>query len=259
MNGGFITSLIERIDELYYPSATLEEINEAGQTFAHWFFLETKPINVTNVKAYITINGVEYPMQEYSGSNGQGLWTYQSESMCNSVYDYHYRIRYKRGWYGYATKTIGSADAPLHSEVAEFGNLVWFTWGHRPSSSTSGEITLYTPEIYDLPSPPWEAIIFIQRLTQGTSPLRIAFVGLPTGETKFEVFQRPPVDQELACGDYAEIGVRWTPVLPVLGDYVDDSTLIIMCESYHEGIWRTVRVFQIDLKGRLEWVPSSKR
>lgn len=251
-NWGFMFSLAVSSDELYYPSATFEEIYEADQTFAHWFFLETRPKNVTNVKAFITVNGIEYPMEEYSGSDGKGLWTYQSENMCNGVYDYHYRIRYKRGWYGYATKTIGSAEAPLHSEVAEFGNLVWFTHWRRPSSSTYGEITLYTPEFYDLPSP-WEAIIFIQRFTQGTNPIRIAFIGLPYDETKFEIFQRPPVDQELACGDYAEIGVRWNPVP---GDYHDDSTLVIACEGYHEGKWSEVRVFQIDLKGRWWWAPS---
>jgi len=240
-------TLLESYDDLYYPDATFAEIGEADQTFAHWFFLETKPINVTKVSVIITVNGIEYPMQEYSGSNGQGLWTYQSESMCTSAYDYHYRIRYKRGGYGYATKTIGTADAPLHSEVAEFGSLVWFVRDERPSASTYGVVELWTPEYYDIPSP-WEDIIYIQHFQEGATPLRIAFVGLPTDETKFEIFQRPPVDQELECGDYAEIGVRWNHVP---GDYHDDSTLIIMCEGYHEGNWQQVRVFQIDLNGRL--------
>lgn len=256
VEGPFMRSLFENYDDLYYPDATLAEIGEADQTFAHWFFLETKPINVTNVKAFITVNGIEYPMQEYSGSNGQGLWTYQPESMCTSVYDYHYRVRYKRGWYGTATKTIGSAEAPLHSEVAEFGSLVWFVRDEQPSASTYGVVELWTPEFYDRPEP-WEDIIYIQHFQDTATPLRIAYVGFlltvpPSDEAKFEIFKSPSIDQELACGDYVEIGVRWHPESP---DSADDAHLVVNVEGYHDGIWRLVKTFQIDLHGRL-WQPQ---
>ncbi|MBA7668967.1 hypothetical protein ES703_77088 [subsurface metagenome] len=190
-------------------------------------------------------------MQEYSGSDGKGLWSFQSESMCSGVYDYHYRIRYKRGWYGYATKTIGTAEAPLHSEVAEFGSLVWFVRDERPSASTYGEVELWFPLYYDVEVPE-EAIIFIQHFQDTTTPLRISYVGFPltippADEAKFEIFKSPPVNQELACGDYVEIGVRWNPEPP---DRSDNALLAITIQGYHDGTWRIVKTFQFGLRGR---------
>ncbi len=167
--------------------------------------------------------------------------------MCNSEYSYHYRIRYKRGLYGYSTKRIDSNDTPLKTEVVEFGSATWFERGGRPSSNRVGEVK-FLPESAIPNYNPREKQIFIQRLIPGDNPHRISAVGLLYDETKFEIFDRPPTTQELSCGDYAVVGVRWnlTP-----GDLYDNSTLVLIYQIFHDGRWvDSTPEFKITLKGR---------
>jgi len=77
--------------EALYPSSTPQQIEDFGKNPAHRFILEIKPMNVSDVRAYVTVNGIEHPMQ---GSGG-GLWTFESTNECQASYSYHYRVRYK--------------------------------------------------------------------------------------------------------------------------------------------------------------------
>ncbi len=125
-------------DALY--QATPSHIQELGLDSAHRFLLEIRPRGVSNISAYVTVNGGERRMREYQwAGGGSRLWIYENANECQSSYDYHYRVSYKINWFGgLKNATLGSSAEPLQAGVSGAGDLVWFLPGASVHPSDEG-------------------------------------------------------------------------------------------------------------------------
>jgi hypothetical protein len=194
-------------DEVLYSVSTPQQIADLGENPAHRFILEVKPKNVSDIRAYITVNGVEHPMQ---GSGG-GLWTYESTNECQASYSYNYRVRYKAGLYGQRTSTLGSAT-PFSTAVTNFGDAIWYEPGGAP---TTNEGSVY----FVAPGQPGsvgitEVTIVVQNLRNtAIVPYSIGFADLPgyPDNAQFEVINVPVLPVQLNCGDSIRFQVKWNP------------------------------------------------
>jgi len=190
----------------WYPSnllngnQTANELNVIRLQPATPFILETKRDNVSDVSAYVTVNGVEHAMAKYGSHNGDGIWLYHPDR-CHPSYQYHFRMRYHAGLYGWETKTIGSPAEPLSVSASGFGNLVW-NRGYAPVQSGNGQVNLNNQDR--------EAFIFLRNLQNGTIRIdSIAFDSSDPDYADFEKFDSPTTQVVLNCGDIMRFGVRY--------------------------------------------------
>ena len=181
---------------------------------AHRFILETKKQNVSNVSAFVTVNGTEHQMSVASGA----LWTYESPDQCQDEYSYHFRVRYKAGLYGYKTKRLGSAEEPLMVNVTASGQESWFVPGEGVRTG-DGSITL----------DPFDAkYIIIQNLAP--YPVRIIQLWFYTrppelnDNVNFELRDLPSYPHDLACGESLKVQVYWSTKPP---DYSDRGLILL--------------------------------
>lgn len=192
-------------DAYLYPGSTPQEISTLGMSPRHRFLLEVRPGNVSNIQAYITVNGTERRMQ----GSGAGLWTFESPDECQAGYSYHYRVRYRAAFSGSQEKTLGSAVAPLSTTVTGFGEPVWFQELGVPSS-TDGEVHFVAGALE-------EATVVVQNLrSTPIVPYSIALTsvaGAPDN-SRFQVLDVPVLPRQLDCGESLSFKVRWVPPSP---------------------------------------------
>ena len=207
------------LNDVLYPGSTPGAVSTLGENSAHRFLLETKRQNVTDVSTFVTVNGTEHRMTEYSGTSGNGVWFFESLDECQATYNYHFRTRYKRGLYGWATKTVGSAASPHTVQVAGSGDVIWWSpAGDIHPSAEPGD-----PELKFVQDAYTEHTIIIQNLRNG--PVTLYGIGLEDGfvgathNHEFEVldvpteasgFPLPPAQSfVLECGESLQFRVRW--------------------------------------------------
>ena len=197
------TAHLPNPSELYYGSRTQSEVIELGLSPARRFLLETKRRLVTNVSAYVTVNGVEHSMGQHSGSSGNGLWSYNTPNICQSNYDYFFRLRYKAGWYGWKSYTRGSSSQPFTVSVSHTGEFVWYLPA-GPVQSGNGVVRLSLQNR--------EQRLYLQNLAN--TRVRVDLIGFSASDpdfSDFELFDRPPIPMPviLGCGETMNFGVRY--------------------------------------------------
>ena len=181
---------------------------------AHRFLLEVKPKNVTNIRAYVVLDGVQHLMD----GSGSGLWTYESPNQCQNQYSYRYFVRYRAGLYGNKVKTLGSPEEPLIVNVSAAGQESWFVPGESVRTG-DGTITLYPYDAKD---------IVIQNLAP--YPVRIIqlwFYNRPgelNDNNKFELLSLPTLPFDLSCGESITVRVHWKTEPP---DYSDKGVIFV--------------------------------
>ena len=212
---------------LFYPESTSEQLGEMVLNPMHRFALEVKPKNVSNISAFITVNGTEYPMTQYRGTSGKGLWVFQSPNECQASYRYYYRVRYKAGSSGWKSETLGSQSEPLTATVVGSGSLIWWIVGVAPPLGNG------TVRIGESESRP----LHFQNLANGR--LRIDSLGFDAQDPDVEDFElvgRPTTPFAMTCGQGMKFDVKYGGP----GTSGDSRVLLVIPKSYElgPGNWR---------------------
>jgi hypothetical protein len=221
-------------------TTTYDEIRALSADAAHRFLLELEPQNVSNIRAYIIVNGTEHAMV----GSGRGLWTYESSDHCQTDYTYYYRILYKAGLYGNKTKLLGNSQEPLTVGVTASGQVSWVIPG-KGVFTGDGTVTLDEFDAED---------IIVQNLA--SYPVRIIQLWFHTkpGEVndndKFELRDLPQLPYDLACGETVRFRVFWRTVPP---DYSDKGLVLLNMAQSAAGNGNYSQGFTayIDLVGRV--------
>jgi len=108
--------------DLFMYDATYNRLMLINDDPKHTFNLEVKPQNVTNIRCFVTVNGIEHEMQ--IDPHFSRLYTWTPDTPFGEPVEYYFRARYKRGGYGYATKYVGSATEPFRVEPVGYGYAV---------------------------------------------------------------------------------------------------------------------------------------
>ncbi len=213
------------LSETLYPTSTPQEVVEASTDFKHKFLLEIKPDNgVSNVKAFVNVNGQEHVMIEHSGTTGKGLFVYVPTGLqCDvDAYEYFFRVGYNAGLYGWKTKYLkDQGDRSFKAPVLGAHRYVWWSGYHDPAIGNADILLRATMEGQGK-----QAKFYIQSLS--SKPLRVSFIGLSTGgdAAKFNLVNMP-VSRELACQGFLTFDLVWQPVPP---DFEDIITLTFEVE-----------------------------
>lgn len=200
-----------------YTGSTPQEVVEASADFKHKFLLEVKPKNVSNIRAFVNVDGQEHAMSEHDGSTGKGLFVYAPETpdCSKDAYQYYYRVRYNAGAYGAKTKYLkDDNDQPFEALVLGSGRYVW--WSSRSYAVTgNGSISMRAT----MDGEGKRTRLYIQSLTQ--SPMRVSFIGLSSsGDTEKFALENMPSSRELRCQDFLTFDLVWTPVPPDFEDSI---------------------------------------
>lgn len=192
---------LPNVGSLYFGSRTQSEVIQLGLQPARRFLLETNAEGVTNVSTFVTVNGVEHSMAKLSGGSGDGLWAYQTSDICQSSYDYFFRLRYKAGMYGWKSYLKGSSSAPFTVPVSHSGEFVWYNPGVPPEGGNG---------IMNFSAQDRERRLYLQNLA--TTRTRVDLIGFSSGDPNFadfEMFDSPPMPVILGCGESMNFGLRY--------------------------------------------------
>ena len=226
--------------------ASKAEVRDASQSLNHYFFLEIKPQRVHRIQPTVIINGNAHAMSEVRGTDGAGVWLLKLDNMCSSTYDYYYTVTYKNNHsQAEKVKKLGGPDNVFHSEVTDWGSLIWVQKYGKPSPYRTGnEVELYFREGG---SSMYETDIYLQNLSP-TRKFKVTHAAVIQNEEKFEIYDPVNIGQELLCGHNITFGVRWKR------DYshptTDFGALVIDYQYWNNGGWvNTEEPFVINLKG----------
>lgn len=191
----------------------------------HIFYvnISTEYIDTRTIKAFITVNGIEYPM---IGNQG-GLWKFESLNKCNSEYKYFFRVNYESS----NNRYLGTNANPFTAVVAESGKTSWYSPGKTPTDKVfagSGSV------IIDQGS----REIVIQNL----SPNRVRIVQLwfysgplvspqdSANNDQFRILDLPPHGTELVnCGDSLKFRISW--IQPPPPPFVSQAKCVILINT----------------------------
>lgn len=161
----------------------------------HRFMLEVKPesaVKVSSIKAYITVNGIEYPME----GSGIGLWSYVATDKCVPNYTYSFRTTHDTEYTNVPTKTTVSGSHDI--SVSNYGDFVWFVLGY-PVSSSHMDVTYYI-------NPPNEKII-IRNLS--STPLALLSLTVTVQGIGGYFLLNDPTPLTLKCGESTSFEISW--------------------------------------------------
>jgi hypothetical protein len=224
-----------------YPESTPGQLGTLLQSPAHRFLLEVQPYGgASNVRPVAVVDGVEYPLARH-GATG-GLYVYEAQPPCpRNYYDYHFQVRYRAGWLGNRTTTLGSAATPFRVAIDGAPALVWFVAGMEPKRA-NGSMKVVNGVNGN------ETVVRVQNLSD--TPIRVATIGWVIGEPdapKFELLNRPVFPHVLTCGQSIDFTVKWNPV----GSDLDDMARFGI-RSQHQttsGTWDNDTTIFITARG----------
>lgn len=198
-------------------NSTLSTLHAMQADNEHRFMLEvTADPGISNISAYVTVDGVEHSMHQGPGA----LWTYETEGQCRGGYDYSFRVRYRRFGYSTPYNYRIAEDNPYHVGVRNWGDVT-FQAGNYP-------ITNYQyPTFMILTQSDNTGRAVVQNLTTSTITI-YKFGVVDTGPPlnvrpeEFEVLDAPPEASSdtpaeglpLACGEQMVFNVRWNGTNP---------------------------------------------
>jgi len=230
-------------EAMLYPGSTPGQLRAFMTSPAHRFLLEAQPYGgASNVRPLVVVDGVEHAMTGYGGSGGGGLFAYEATPQCTRErYDYRFIVRYRAGWFGERSETLGSAGMPLPAVIDGHGQLVWFVTGSQPKHA-NGSIKVLNGTNNN------ETVVRVQNLSD--TPTRITLIGWVFGEAdapKFQLLNLPAYPHELACGQSLEFTVKWNPV----GNDLDDLARLGIMSQYRtmSGTWSGLPTIFISARG----------
>lgn len=224
----WVNSTVPHPDDLYFGHKTHDELLELSQLPARRFLLETKRKNVKDVSAYVIINGKQHQMRLYDETAGDGLWTYDSPDICQSSYEYFFRLKFKYRYfyslYGWQSYTRGSPAEPFVVTTSHNGKFVWYYPG-GPIYYSNGLVRLSEQDR--------ERRLYLQNLA--TTRIRVDLIGLSATDRDFSDFKTFDRSESmpaiLECGESMNFGIRYVGQ----GDY-DDAIDMLIKTSHDVGL-----------------------
>jgi hypothetical protein len=225
---------------------TVERLLELGGDPAYRFLLETKQDSlVSNVRAYVTVNDIEYPMLSPPNDNGSHLWTFVIPDECSISYRYFFRVTWSIPVYGSQTRHIHSAAQPAAVNVRNPGTMVWWSGAAMEQTSGAGYAVLRDDW-------PRTAKLHVQN-RQSSARRRINRIELDTSNpdsSKFQLLNLPALPLVIGCGGRTSFEVQWNPTGPVSGPESDrDDAVNVLIHESHEA--------SVAGGGGTVWVPNT--
>lgn len=205
-------------------ASTAMLISELGLNPAHRFILETKGQGpVSNVQAYVTINGVEYPMLPSPAPIGTRLFTFVPQSECTPTSQYSHRVTFDAPLGG-GNFRVPAGTGTYAVNVENFSKLVWYT-GFATHESGSGEVGLS-------PDHPVGNVHFKNYLG-ADAKRRVESISIDPAfpdAAKFEIVSTPTLPAILDCGQELQFQVKWhspAGAYNPANDYNDNANVLI--------------------------------
>ena len=193
----------------------------------------------SNVRPAVVVGGVEHAMTAYGGG---GLYSYEAQPQCTgNYYDYRFLVRYRAGWFGNQTATLGSAAAPVRATIDGASSLVWFVTGSQPKHA-DGSIKVLNGTNNN------ETVVRVQNLSD--TPIRVTLIGWGVSEPdapKFQLLNLPAYPYEMSCGQGFSFTVKWNPV----GNDLDDLARLGILSQHRttSGTWASLPMIVISARG----------
>jgi hypothetical protein len=177
----------------------------------HRFMLLVEPTGTDEVKAFVTVNGIQHPMIAHQ----RGLWTFESPDQCNRDYTYYYQVGC-----GVVSDRLGSASSPFTATVQGWDNIGWYVSGEGYVNTILGTVDFMYRGA---------RTIIIQNMRPEATIQRIEFYPDEMAEDneKFEIRDLPTLPAILRCGEVLEFEVFWDQQGLDLRDY---GTIVIFAE-----------------------------